>query len=162
CNEKALCGVTGPACEDPDDMLRSPELGKNIRTIFSPEAKPRDVTLAECLALALERGRTGENFRSFVTPGGLPLAAGPANGQSVFAYAVPVFAYDPAIRSIDQEQSLAKFDPFSRAGMTWNKVDRPVGDALDSFQSLPAGVSTILQDTASFQSSLYKPLSTGG
>ena len=162
CNQMALCGATGAACEDPADMRRSPELGVNIRTISSPEAKPRDVTLAECLALALERGRTGENFRSFATPGGLPLAAGPANGQSVFTDAIRVFAYDPAIRSIDTEQSLAKFDPFFRSGMTWNKVDRPVGDALDSFQSAVAGTSIIMQDTGSFQSSLYKPLSTGG
>jgi len=161
CNKQALCGVTGPACEDPADMRRNPDQG-GIRTINTPEAKPRDVTLAECLAVALERGRTGENFRSFATPGGLPLAAGPANGQSVFTDAVRVFAYDPAIRSIDMEQSLAKFDPFFRSGMTWNKVDRPVGNALDSFQSASSQLSTIAEDTASFQSSLYKPLSTGG
>ena len=135
CNQMALCGATGAACEDPADMRRSPELGVNIRTISSPEAKPRDVTLAECLALALERGRTGENYRSFANPGGLPLASGPANGQSLLSDAVRVFAYDPAIRSIDTEQSLAKFDPFFRSGMTWNKVDRPVGSALDTFRA---------------------------
>lgn len=159
-NKLALCGTTGTDCEDPADMRRSPELN-DIRTILSPEAKIRNVTLAECLAVALERGRTGENYRVF-GQGGLPLAAGPANGQAVFADAVRVFAYDPAIRAIDVEQSLAKFDPFFRTGMTWNKVDRPVGTALDSFQSAANQLSAIAQDTGSFQSSLLKPLSTGG
>lgn len=161
-NHQALCGVTGPACEDHPDMQRTPEMGK-IRTILQPEAKPRDISLAECMAMALERGRSGENFRVFSQGSGLPLAAGPQNGQSAFSDSIRVFAYDPAIRSIDIEQALAKFDAYLRTGITANRVDRPVGNALDSFQSQAAGsISTINQDTASFQSSLLKPLATGG
>lgn len=160
-NKQALCGVTGPACEEPADMARTPTMA-NIRTINSPEAKPRDITLAECMAISLEKGRTGENFRNFNQGSGLPLAAGPQNGQNGFGDALRVFSYDPAIRSIDIEQALSKFDPYLRTGMTWNKVDRPVGTVLDSFQSSASQVNAINQDTASFQSSLIKPLPTGG
>lgn len=159
-NKQALCGVTGPACEEPADMLRSPEKG-DIRTILSPDAKARDITLAECIAIALERGRTGENFRNF-SQGGLPLFSGPQGGQVSQSDAIRVFAYDPAIRAIDIEQALAKFDAFFRSGMTWNKVDRPIGTALASFQGAFAGVTAIAQDTASFQNALLKPLPTGG
>lgn len=158
-NKTAMCGVTGPACEDPTDMNRVPKVGQ-IRTIHDPEAKSRDITLAECMAIALEQGRTGEQFRSFNGQGGLPLGTGPQNGQFGQPDAIRVFAFDPAIRSIDIEQALAKYDAFTRVGTTWNKVDRPIGDALSTFQA--GSVSTIAQDTASFQSSIYKPLATGG
>lgn len=161
CNSLALCGATGPACQDPADLSRVPESGQ-LRTILSPEAaKTREISLAECLALALEKGRTGENFRNF-SQGGLPLQPGPQNGQSAQSDAIRVFAYDPAIRAIDIEQSLAKFDAYMRTGVTWNKIDRPVGTALDSFQGAFAQINAIAQDTASFQSSLLKPLATGG
>lgn len=158
-NKQALCGVTGPACEEPADMARMPKLGQ-IRTIHDPEAKPREITLAECMAIALEHGRTGEQFRAFNGSGGLPLGAGPQNGQFGQPDAIRVFAYDPAIRAVDVEQALAKYDAYSRTGMTWNKVDRPIGDALSTFQA--GNVNNIAQDTASFQSSIYKPLATGG
>lgn len=159
-NQQALCGVTGPACDEPADMSRSPLKGE-LRTILSPEAKPREITLAECMAIALERGRTGENYRTFTQLSGLPLSPGIQGGQDVFGDAIRVFAYDPPIRAIDIEQSLAKFDAYLRTGMSWNKVDRPVGNSLDTFQS-SGSLSAIQQDTASFQSALLKPLATGG
>jgi hypothetical protein len=159
-NKQALCGVTGPNLEEAADLPRSPQQ-TGVRTILSPEAKQRDISLAECLAIALEKGRTGENFRNF-TQGGLPLSPGSVGGQATATDALRVFAFDPAIRAIDIEQALAKFDAFLRTGMTWNKVDRPVGTALDSFQGAFAQINAIAQDTASFQTSLVKPLATGG
>lgn len=159
-NKQALCGVTGPNLEEPADLPRSPQQ-TGVRTILSPEANQRDISLAECLAIALEKGRTGENFRNF-TQGGLPLSPGSVGGSATATDALRVFAFDPAIRAIDIEQALAKFDAFLRTGMTWNKVDRPVGTALDSFQGAFAQINAIAQDTASFQTSLVKPLATGG
>jgi outer membrane protein TolC len=161
-NNLALCGTTGTNCPDAADLSVVPKTG-DIRTVLSPEAtKTREIRLAECLALALEKGRSGENFRNFSQGSGLPLQPGPQNGQSGSSDAIRVFAFDPAIRGIDIEQALAKFDAYLRTGVTWNKVDRPVGTALDSFQGAFAQINAIAQDTASFQSSLVKPLATGG
>jgi hypothetical protein len=95
-NKQALCGVTGPNLEEAADLPRSPQQ-TGVRTILSPEAKQRDISLAECLAIALEKGRTGENFRNF-TQGGLPLSPGSVGGQATATDALRVFAFDPAIR----------------------------------------------------------------
>src|SRR4029079_13075069 len=41
---QALCGETGPDCTSPYDVPRSPIDGQ-VRTILSPEAKAREITL---------------------------------------------------------------------------------------------------------------------
>jgi len=161
CREEALCGKTGSLCDDPADALRSPPLGQ-IRHILSPEAKPREISLPECIAIGLERGRSGEAYPNTILNSAS--AQTPRAGQAVGAFsdAIRVFSYDPAIQAVDVEQALAKFDAFYRGGITWNKVDRPVGNALDTFQASAAQINDINQETASFQNSLLKPLPTGG
>jgi outer membrane protein TolC len=160
-NGQALAGITGSQCDDPADMPRMPLQGQ-IRTVLSPEAQPREISLAECLAIALERGRTGEAIPN--TTQSVFGQTTPRGGQAVgpFSDAIRVFAYDPALQAVDIEQALSKFDAFYRGGMTWNKVDRQIGNALDSFQGAFAQINAIAQETASFQNSLLKPLPTGG
>jgi outer membrane protein TolC len=160
-HSEALCGKTGPLCDDPADINRMPIVGQP-RTVLSPEAKAREISLSECIATALERGRSGEAYPNTVLQSASTQS--PRAGQAVgpFTDAIRVFAYDPAIQAVDIEQSLSKFDAFYRGGITWNKVDRPVGNALDTFQASAGAINDIQQETASFQNSLLKPLPTGG
>src|SRR4051812_15946030 len=59
----------------PPVLARTPE---GVRTVLDPDAPPRFITLAECVALAVENGRV--------------------NGESI-----RVLAYDPAITGSDIE-----------------------------------------------------------
>lgn len=156
---QALCGATGADVAAAADAPRAPVVG--FRTVKSPEAKPREITLAECFTLALENGRSGELFES---AGSRRLASGTTRGQQVgpASDAIRVFIYDPAIQAIDVEQALAKYDPFFRSTFTESRVDRPVGNALDTFQGAFSQIQAIAQDQASFQNSIVKPLPTGG
>ena len=129
-----------------------------IRTVVNPEAKPREITLAECIALALENGRTGEFFdglgrRDTV----LGLTGATRSSPSNQTDSIRVFAYDPALLATEIEQSLAKFDAIWQTSMTWNKVDRP--------RNVLFGLRGVLDDDAdraTLQSQLVKPLPTGG
>ena len=140
---------------------RSVTRGVDIRTVLSPESPKREITLAECIALALENGRTGEFFDR--AGGRRNSLSGPQRGlpSSSVTDSLRVFAYDPAIAAVDIEQSLSKFDAFTQSIMTWNKVNRPIGDALSTFLAF-GGVDAIRQDQAQLQTAVLKPLPTGG
>ena len=148
----------------PGEDQAGPASGKlpqtEVRTVLSPDAPKREITLAECFALALENGRTGEFFdreggrRSSLL--GIRRGASPSDATD----SMRVFAYDPAIVAADIEQSLSKFDAFLQSSIAWQKTDRPVGTALDTF--FANNRQAIEQDIASFQTVLLKPLPTGG
>lgn len=105
-----------------------------VRTVLDPDAPPRPISLAECIALALENGRVnGENIR--------------------------VLAYDPAISGTEIEQALSRFDARWQTSTTWGATDRPSGiTALNT----AAALQQQNVQTASFDSQLQKPLPTGG
>lgn len=157
----ALVPTATTAAETGEATIRGVPRGVDIRTVLSPEAPKREITLAECIAIALENGRTGEFFDR--AGGRRNSLAGPQRGTppSNLTDSLRVFAYDPAIAAVDVEQSLSKFDAFSQTLMSWNKVNRPIGDALSSFLAA-GGIDAIRQDQAQFQSALLKPLPTGG
>lgn len=144
-----------------DTSTRGIQRGPDIRTVLSPEAAKREITLAECIAISLENGRTGEFFDR--AGGRRNSLAGPLRGtiSSNLTDSLRVFAYDPALAAVDIEQALSKFDAFSQSIMSWNKVNRPIGDALSSFLAA-GGINSIRQDQAQFQTALLKPLPTGG
>ncbi len=147
-----------PQAVDPVDFNPHVEALKPA-TILNPEGKKRHISLAECVALSLENGRTGRLFAD--TPfflGGLP--RGGAGNAAGFTDSIRVFAFDPALQATEIEESLSKFDARWQTSMVWNKVDRPIGTALETFQAF--GQNDILQDTASFETDLIKPLPTGG
>lgn len=151
-------------CAKPAEETPGPATGKlpfdAVRTVLSPEAPRRAITLAECFALALENGRTGDFFDR--EGGRRTSLIGPSRAASVSSAtdSIRVFAYDPALAATDVEQSLAKFDAFVQSSMAWQKNDRPVGTALDSFFSF--GRSAIQQDIGNFSTGIVKPLPTGG
>jgi outer membrane protein TolC len=112
----------------------SPQPPPEVRTVLHPDAPRRYISLAECIALALENGRVA----------GTPLR---------------VLAYDPAIVGTDIERSLSKFDALWRTSMVWNTIDEPVGTALQRLQT----TEDVFKDQAAvFQTQLIKPLPTGG
>jgi outer membrane protein TolC len=127
-------------------------------TVLDPEREPRHLSLGEAIAMALENGTIGSPALNGTTNTSLASL----NGRSVFApeTTIRVFALDPAIAGADIEASLAKFDAQWVNTMTWTTTDRPVQSAFDVFSS--AGLKNISTNDAQLQSSLLKPLPTGG
>jgi hypothetical protein len=110
--------------------------------VLSPVAERRYISLAECIALALENGRLG-------TTG------------------LRVLAYEPALAATAIEQSLAKFDARLQSSTIWSVVDQPAGTAEQTvLTTSPVGVPQPLfvtqSDNAEVKTSLLKPLATGG
>lgn len=129
--------LLAPEVEEPCPPPLTPAipLPDRVRTVNDPEAPTRAITLAECVALALENGRVeGQRIR--------------------------VFALDPAIAATDIEQSLSKFDANFNTSMTWSNIDEPVG-IFPTFSETPGPFGT-QQQRANFTSTLAKPLATGG
>ncbi len=99
-----------------------------ISTVEDPQRNKRPISLAECLALAMEKGRVGTD-------------------------SIRVLSLNPAIAAADIEQNLSRFDVLLQSSMTWNKLETPTGlNPTDA----------VKQDTAQFNTSLLKPLATGG
>ncbi len=108
-----------------------------ISTVMHPEGESRPISLQECIAIALEKGRVGgTNIR--------------------------VLAFDPAIVQTGLEQSLSSFDASWRTGMAWNVIDERVGGPLQSLLGNAADTDFIQTDNAVFNTGIVKPLPTGG
>jgi outer membrane protein TolC len=141
--------------------ITSMPISAKVATVVSPETDPRPISLAECLALALENGRTGEYFdtagserRTSVTGSGRASSAADASDS------LRVFAFDPAMLNTEIQQSLARFDTMWDSGLNWKRTNfrspilAPTPD--DNF---------LLRnelDAVGFTNSLLKPLPTGG
>ncbi len=132
-----------------------------VATVVSPETDPRPISLAECLALALENGRTGEYFdaagsdrRTSVT------GSGRISSPSDATDSIRVFAYDPAILNTEIQQSLARFDTIWDTGFNWKRTNQLSGLLMPS----PTDDFLVKNqlDAVGFNTSLLKPLPTGG
>lgn len=132
-----------------------------VSTVADPERPPRYVALAECIALALENGRTGAFFdrlgserRSSVS--GLNRQSAPSAATDN----VRVFAYDPALAGADVAQAASRFDVLWNSSLLFSRIDQPTR-ILD-----PSPVQILINrnrlDYAEFQSGFLKPLPTGG
>lgn len=127
-------------------------------TVNNPERPPHFVTLAECIAVALEQGNIGDTglqgnaneIGAILTSNGSPIA------QNVRALAI-----DPAISGLDIDRALSKFDAVWTSSMQWTTTDRPVGTPLDTFQA-GNSVNAIKTQAAQLQTGILKPLPTGG
>lgn len=140
----------GPA--DPIVPMSIVAPGANPATVLDPARPPRFVTLKELIAVALEQGNIGGqaiNNAGF-TSDQLPNFQGRGSSGTD---AIVAFAYDPAIAGAEVERALSKFDARWISSLTWNKNDAPTLSLQQSFSN---------GDTATLQSSLVKPLPTGG
>ena len=134
-------------------VVDRPGNGAGPATVLDPTRPPRYMTLRECIALALEQGNIGNRnpnqfgFRSEQLP--------QFNQQlSNTTDAIRAFALDPGFAQASVERALSRFDARWITSMTWQKVDQPVAAQFLSFQQQ--------RDAASFNSTLVKPLPTGG
>lgn len=116
-------------------------------TVLDPERKPRYLSLAEAIALALEQGRVGDQDPTGITLTSLINIGIPASSDTI-----RVLALDPAISANDIEASLSKFDAQWTTAMSWTTTDEPL-NGLNQFNT---------GNSAQFQTSLLKPLPTGG
>lgn len=121
-------------------------------TIDFPERKPRPLTLAEAIAIALENGTTGSPGLNGTTADELATL----QGRAVVAAENPirVLALEPAIAATDIDTSLSKFDARYTGSMVWQQTDQPDGGNI--VQDLSNGQG------ANFSQGILKPLPTGG
>jgi outer membrane protein TolC len=122
-------------------------------TALDPTRPPRNVTLKECIAIAVEKGNLG-------SAGGSQNAGFPNdsivqfNGRNTGGTdTIRALVLDPAIVGADIERSLSKFDARLISSLTWSKNDQPV---VNFQQQITNG------DAASISTTLAKPLPTGG
>ncbi|MCC6418503.1 MAG: TolC family protein [Gemmataceae bacterium] len=153
CAQHTCCIPEGPMPPRNDCLLgcpgRDPDIhpaevaSPTVSTVLNPEAPRRDISLQECLALALEHGRVGGT-------------------------ALRVLSYDPAAAYTAIEQGLAVFDARWTTSMNWSTTDERAGNVLVGIG--PGAVINALQnqapfisvDDANFVTRVEKPLPTGG
>jgi outer membrane protein TolC len=123
-------------------------------TVDDPDRPARYISLAECLAIALERGNVGEGSPNTLLQRGAIQQNASDN--------IRVLAIQPAITAAGIDLSLSKFDTSWNTSVSWNNVDRPVGTPLDTFQTGASGLNAIAQSAANFTTGFAKPLPTGG
>jgi outer membrane protein TolC len=127
-------------------------------TVLLPEREVRFISLAEAVAMGLENGTVGSPALNGTTN----VSLGSFAGRSFFIPEtnIRVLALDPAIVATDIEGSLAKFDVHWTSNLNYTTTDEPVSNALQAFQA--AGQNVIKTEAATFNTSLLKPLPTGG
>src|SRR5439155_1963610 len=120
-------------------------------TIDDAERPPRYLSLAEAFAMSLENGDPGTQALNGTTNDDPTLITQRGRTAST-ASPIRVLALFPAIAGTDIEAALSKFDARWETSMNWTTTDQPT-QGLSSFQN---------GDQAAFQTSLLKPLPTGG
>jgi outer membrane protein TolC len=139
--------------------------------VSDPERKVRYMALAEAIAISLEQGTVGNQSTTLSN-----LAGGSAtgiqtssdqpvsfNGRTTGASdAIRVLALDPASIGVGIDNALSKFDAIWVTSASWQNTDRPIGTALDVFQSGASGVNAIQQQDVTPSTAIVKPLPTGG
>lgn len=130
-------------------------LGGPVNTVLDFTRPAHNMTLRECVALALEQGNIGSqapNNPGFKNEQIAQFGVGSRGLGGTDS--VRAFAIDPALAQADIERSLSKFDARWITSMQWQKIDQPVAAQFLSFQQS--------RDAAQFSSTLAKPLPTGG
>lgn len=149
--------------DDPELLKQPSVLMPLVSSVTMPEAPKRPISLVECIALAMENGRTGEFFdpaggdrRSSVN--GLTRQGTPSDNTD----AIRVFAFDPAVLATDVEQSLSRFDVIWDTGVFWNRVDKPSRLLNPNPTAAEQFSNRNKLDSIGLRGGLLKPLSTGG
>jgi outer membrane protein TolC len=132
-------------------------------TIEDTHRPSRYMSLREAIAIALENGTIGS--QSAVAPGSASDALASFGGTGVSSPdAVRVLALDPAITATNIERALSRFDAFWTTSFQWTKAENPTGSGLATLGAVAAagGPEAINTDTINFNTTLAKPLPTGG
>jgi outer membrane protein TolC len=135
-------------------------------TLENLDRKVRFISLAECIAIALEQGRVGQpsllfpgtaldNLVQFVGPGGINAIAG--------SDAIRVLALDPAYRGVSIDASLSKFDAVWVSTLQYQTTDQPIATPTQNFQAnFSNNITAINQVNVTPSTQLLKPLASGG
>ncbi len=161
----SVVGVSAPWLHDSpattaslDHINVSPDDLTPPRTTQSPEAaEVWELSLSEAIGIALQNSevvRTLAGGGVAAEPGSLT-GATTVGGGAVGAGGVTV--YDPAIAEQQVATALAKFDATFAASILWTRTDQPPGVIFGGGIPVPNQ-----RDQAAFQSTLTKPLATGG
>lgn len=152
-------GVTKAGLERLEERPHDPiapsliESGLNLATVLNPNLLAKPMTLKECISLALEQGNVGSQG-GLQNPGFTNDNLPQFSGRNVSGSdTIKVLVLDPAIVGADIERALSKFDARWITSMTWSKNDTATVNFQQAFNN---------GDTASFTSTLAKPLPTGG
>ncbi len=130
-------------------------------TVEDTKREPRYLSLREAIAIALENGTVGA--QSPATPGlASDILEGFQGAGLVGADSIRVLALDPAIVATSIETSLSKFDTLWNTSLTWNRTETPLGISPTTFTQTTNFLRNVAADNLTFNTSLEKPLPTGG
>ncbi|HEY7308369.1 MAG TPA: TolC family protein [Gemmataceae bacterium] len=156
----------------PSNLQENPNVGCNPTvqmtnappTLYNLDRQIRYLSLSEAVAIALEQGTVGQPSLLFPGIGLDNLLAAPQGSPPSGSDSIRVLAMDPATTAANIDASLAKFDAVIGSSMTWINTDQPIASALQNIQSggVQSGINAIVQQSAQFQTGIYKPLPTGG
>src|SRR5581483_6548052 len=157
-------GVSAAALESSPTIHAEPtqDIPPPPPSVRDTDREIRYISLAECIALALENGTVG-------SVGSALAGAGPVGTESLGTFtgrgfsgtdAIRVLALDPATVGAGIESSLSKFDAVWTTGMNWSATDRPSGTSVDRI--LAGNLEAIITQNATFNTGVVKPLPTGG
>lgn len=140
---------SNPDPTDPE-LFNAP---RNIRSL--DEVTPREISLQECLRLALAETTVILDDSSFGSPGN-PVLSRPAQVASMLDPAIQNTGFLFGNRGV--EAALADFDALATSSITWGRDEVPQNV---SNSGINPG-STLTQETAAWSSRLEKPLANGG
>ena len=152
-----------------EDMEMKPDLSGTPLTEAVPppptlenlDRKVRFISLAECIAIALEQGTVGQP--SLLFPGNALDNLVQFTGRGVSGSdAIRVLAVDPARAGAEIEGSLSKFDAYFVSSLQYQITDQPIGTPFQTFQAGNSGLAAIETTNATGSMQLLKPLATGG
>ena len=145
-----------PSETDRTDYPRDPDLLNAPRSLSSlDDVDPREISLNECVRLALSQTAIVRDDQSFGSPSN-PILSRPAQVASTMDHAIQNTGFLFGNRG--PEAALADFDAAATTSLTWGRDEVPQNAGAFG---LPSGAS---QATESFnwQTRLEKPLATGG
>ncbi|GAB5444092.1 MAG: TolC family protein [Fuerstiella sp.] len=133
-----------------------PELFNAPRTLRTlEEATPREISLHECLKLALSESTILLDDQSLGSPGN-PLLSRPSQAASIYDQAIQNTGFLFGNRGV--EAALSDFDALATSSLTWGRDEVP-----QNLANAGIGIGqSLVQETMSWQSRLEKPLANGG
>ncbi len=158
--ERAVAAGLSPALQSrlenyPHDPI-APSLtqpGISPATVLDPNRPARNMSLKECIAIAIEQGNVGIQGGT-LNAGNLQDTPFNFTGRTLGGTdTIRALVLDPAVVGADIEKALSKFDTRWITSMSWNYQDQAVLNLQQSFSN---------GDSAAINTTLAKPLPTGG
>lgn len=138
-----------PEATDPE-LFNAP---RTLRTL--EEAEPREISLHECIRLAISESAILLDDASLGSPGN-PVLARPAQAASIYDQAIQNTGFLFGNRGV--EAALSDFDALATSSLTWGRDEVP-----QNLANAGIGIGqSLVQETMSWQSRLEKPLANGG